>query len=91
MHIFSQLHALSTAVTSSAIARRDSWPNVTIRHFDVRAREAEALTGVELIVFSPIVTDSNRAGWEEYAWTHQNWIEEDLSYHPEEHVHPGMR
>jgi class 3 adenylate cyclase len=57
----------------------------------VRAREAEALTGVELIVFSPIVTDSNRAGWEEYAWTHQNWIDEDISYHPDYTVHPGTR
>jgi hypothetical protein len=88
-HIFSQIHTLSTAITSTAISEEMVWPNVTMRHFDLRAREAEELTGVELIVFSPIVTDSNRAGWEEYAWTHQQWIEEDLKYRADEDVHPG--
>jgi len=88
--IFGQLHGLSTTITSFALSANETWPNVTLPHFDLRAREAEEISGIELIVFSPVVTKENRKGWEEYAWTHQNWIDEDLLYHDGgEDLHPG--
>lgn len=88
--IFGQMHGLSTTMTSFAERSNMTWPNVTLPHFDIRAKEAEDLTGMELIVFSPIVTVSNKAGWEDYAWKHQDWISEDLKYHEGgEDLHPG--
>jgi len=83
-NIFGQLRNLATAVTSHAIEANETWPNVTLPHFDLRAREAEELSGLELIVFSPLVTEANRAGWEEYAWQHQDWIAEDLNLYDDQ-------
>jgi len=87
--IFGQLHVLSTTVTSLTMSKNMAWPNVTIPHFDLRAREAEDLSGLELIVFSPVVTQEEKAGWEQYAWEHQDWIAEDLLYHGNDSLHPG--
>jgi hypothetical protein len=66
-----------------------AWPNVTFPHFDRLAREAEALTGIELLIFSPIVPHDEKDGWEEYAWKHQDWIRSDLKLVGAEDVEPG--
>ena len=86
--IFGQMHSLSTTVTSFGTSSKVVWPNATLPHFDLRAKEAEELTGMELIVFSPVVLERELLGWEQYAWEHQSWIEEDLKYH-REIEHPG--
>jgi hypothetical protein len=67
-------------MTSYVVSSNLSWPFVTLRHFDLRAVDAEQLSGAELIVFSPIVGKHHKEAWEEYAWDHQGWIQEDIYY-----------
>lgn len=87
--IVGQVKSLSIAVTSAAITNGMVWPNVTVSHFDRQAREAEALTGIELLVFSPIVPYEEKEGWEAYAWDHQSWIQEDLMLLGDDTIDPG--
>jgi len=36
------------------------------------------ISGIELILFTPIVTEATKAGWEEYAENNQGWVEEGI-------------
>lgn len=87
--IMGQLHTLATATTSYANASGLAWPNVSVPHFDIRTGEAEDLSGIELIVFSPIVAPSQLSQWEAYAWEHQDWIAEALLTRGWNTVHAG--
>lgn len=73
-----QVHSLSVMVTSIAMSNNATWPYVSVPHFARRAREAEELTGIELLLFAPIVPHDEREDWERYAWEHQVWIDQDL-------------
>jgi hypothetical protein len=87
--IASQVKSLGTTLTSVALTKEMTWPNVSMPHFDLHAREAEELTGIELLVFSPIVPYEEKDGWEEYAWENQGWIQEDLDLLGAQGVDPG--
>jgi hypothetical protein len=87
--IAGQVKSLSLSATSVALSHDMAWPNVTFPHFDRQAREAEDLTGIELLIFSPIVPYDEKDGWEEYAWEHQDWIRNDLKLAGAQDVEPG--
>lgn len=50
---------------------------MTVPHFDLRTQEIANLTGAEMLVFVPLVEQSNRVGFVEYADGKQDWIAED--------------
>ena len=76
--IFGQLRSLATAITGHAIDHNQTWPYVTVSHFDIRAQEAGAVAGSELILFAPIIDGPDAEKWAEYAVEKQDWIYEDL-------------
>ena len=79
--IFGQLRSLATAITSVAIdSNMDSFPNVTIPHFDLRAQEIQDLTGIEMIAFVPFVEAEKKDGFVSYTQAHQSWIQQDYEY-----------
>ena len=79
-NIFGIIHSLSTALTAYARGDAIAWPNVTLPNFDIRATEAEGLTGVKVLAFAPLVSESNLKGWEAYAWANQGFIADDWSF-----------
>jgi hypothetical protein len=50
---------------------------VTIGHFDIRAQEIAEFTGVDMVLFLPVVEQSYRSQWESHAIESQGWIVED--------------
>lgn len=46
-------------------------------HFDFRAKEAEELSGIDLIVYASLVRKGQEEAWEAYAWENQGYIEEE--------------
>ena len=78
--IFGIIHSLATALTAHARGDAIAWPNVTLPNFDIRATETEGLTGVKVLAFAPLVSESNLKGWEAYAWENQGFIAEDWSF-----------
>ena len=75
---FGQLQTLATVITSIAYdSKEGGFPNVTIPHFDLRAKEIAALTGAEMIMFAPFVENESKTGWEEYKQNNRWWIDQD--------------
>ena len=77
--MFGQFQTLATAITSHAVDSNGtkSFPNVIIPHFDLRSQEIVDLTGAEMIMFVPLVENSNRQGWEKFANDNLWWIAQD--------------
>jgi hypothetical protein len=76
--IFGQIKGLATSITSHALALNQSWPFVTLPHFDIQTSQAGILAGSELIIFAPIVNEEDVHQWEQYAVGHQDWMVEDM-------------
>lgn len=78
---FGQLRTLATAITSVAVDSADqTFPCLTIPHFDLRAREITELTGVEMIAFLPFVQAEDRQKWIDYSNNNSWWIDQDYDY-----------
>jgi len=74
-----KLKTVSNTITSYSKSIGAPWPNVTLPNFDIRTTDSfETLSGAEVFIFSPIVAKENLPGYEQYAWDHQDWIQEDL-------------
>ena len=79
--IFGEVKVLSVTLTSHSLAN-GAFPEVTISRFDHRAQEASTLSGSDLLLYyAPIVKESQRESWEQYAWENQGWIYEDWLFH----------
>lgn len=80
---FGQLKSLSTAITSvSQDSETESFPSVSVPHFDLRAREIADLTGIEMVLFVPFVngTAQDKREWETFELANQDWILQDYAY-----------
>lgn len=85
--MFDELWDLSKSITSHTLDAQMSWPNCTMPHFDIQAREQKPQTKIpfrdppgEFVGFAPFVTPENQPGWESYAVEHQDWIAQDYAY-----------
>ncbi|CAB9527019.1 Receptor-type guanylate cyclase gcy [Seminavis robusta] len=85
------LRNLATAITSQVVDNEQAtFPFVTIPHFDLRTQEIADLTGIEMILFVPFVTQQDAKtssqeqqahdDWETYTMEHQDWILQDYNY-----------
>jgi hypothetical protein len=70
---------LSKAITAEAIEMNSSFPFATVPMFEVYAETARVQSGIEMFVFSPVVTKDNVPDWEEYSVANQGWIETSRS------------
>jgi hypothetical protein len=79
---FSMLESFSKTMTSLALVANESWPLITLPHFEIRATDYLALSGSQQIALAPIVNDANREDWEAYTVARQEWIKDglDLEY-----------
>ena len=85
--MFEDLWDLSKSITSHTLDAQMTWPNCTVPHFDIRAREKKPQTKIpfrdppgEFVAFAPFVTPETQAGWEAYAVEHQDWVAQDYNY-----------
>lgn len=76
------LESLSKTVTSLSLFANESWPLVSLPHFEIRASDYLDISGAQQIAFAPVVKDINREGWEAYTVANQGWIQDglDLEY-----------
>jgi len=66
------IDALSTMITLYALNTGSKFPNVTIPNFEMLGSNSRIISGGVFISFGLLVTDDQRAGWEEYARQNQN-------------------
>lgn len=65
-------------MTAMAVTEELTFPQVTMTHFGLRAKEIADLTGAELILFVPFVEQRTKQSYEQYAVENQYWIEQDI-------------
>lgn len=84
------LHQLTTSIASLAAATNQEWPNVIIHDFEERALAAITTMGGAALAMAPIVTEANRAEWENFtAYYAYDWLMQSLAYQAEfEQAHP---
>jgi hypothetical protein len=87
---------LNTAMSFSAMytskyGAEDSWPNVTMPHFQEQARGQLAIADGIAISFNPIITSETKAGWEAHAVESVNILgEEKVVERVKEGIRPNM-
>lgn len=74
---------LSESITEYAETSNETFPFVTIDIFETLARHVREQSGIESLVYSPIVRDRDRSSWEDYSVRHQQWIQDSIhQYQP---------
>ena len=74
---------LAESITTYAEANNETFPFVTVDIFETLARHSREQSGIESLVYSPIVRDRDRAAWEQYSVDKQGWIQQSIrQFHP---------
>ena len=76
--MFEELWDMGKSITSHALYANLTWPNVTLPHFDIKARDERSR--IEFVGFAPFVKPEDKVGWESYSVENQNWIAQDYEY-----------
>lgn len=69
---------LVETITAYAALQNETFPFVTIDIFETLGRHAREQSGIESLVYSPIVRDEVRETWENYSVAHQGWIQQSI-------------
>ena len=76
--IFSQIESLATSITSHALDANETFPRVTLPHFDLKTQQLSSVAGADLIFYAPILEEKDREDWEQYAFENQDWMVQDM-------------
>jgi hypothetical protein len=70
------INSMATAITSYALDTKQTFPFVTIPHFEIRGSDLRVQADAAIIHWMPLVTDETRIAWEEYALAERYQIDE---------------
>jgi hypothetical protein len=70
------MKSAALAVSGAAIAANATFPYVTVPTFEILGQTTRAQSGIEFLLFTPLVDDTTRSHWEQYSDNNQWWIEE---------------
>lgn len=74
------LGVLSLIISSWSSNAGTIFPNFTLPDFEQFATGTRSLTKASLVLYSPLVEDADRLGWETYSSANHNWINTSLSF-----------
>lgn len=72
------LNIFSLIISSWSSNAGSNFPNFTLPDFEQFAVGTRTLTNCKLLVYSPMVEDADRQGWEAYSVANQDWIATSL-------------
>ena len=64
----------TTSTSSSSSSSSSLFPFVTVNAFELIGQYARELSGLELVLFAPLVQPDQLEAWHDYAWTNQDWM-----------------
>ncbi|KAL3938715.1 MAG: hypothetical protein SGBAC_006428 [Bacillariaceae sp.] len=79
-NVVTLLSILSLIISSWSSNAGTNFPNFTLPDFDQFAAGTRSLTKAALLVYSPLVADADRAGWEAYSVENQGWVDTSLAF-----------
>jgi hypothetical protein len=68
------INSMATAITSHALDSKQTFPLVTIPHFEMRGSDVRVQADAPTIHWMPLVTDDTRVAWEDYTLANRNQI-----------------
>jgi hypothetical protein len=68
------INSMATAITSHALETKQTFPLVTIPHFEIRGSDLRVQADAPIIHWMPLVTDDTRVAWEDYALANRHQI-----------------
>ena len=74
--MFQAFRTCSEAVTSAAVFTNSTFPFVTVPNFEVVGAATRTQSGIELLLWLPIVEDNELEEWLKYSADNQGWIGE---------------
>jgi hypothetical protein len=75
------ISALALAATAQGVDLSRRWPFVTLSSFQRRSLTARSLSNVLFVSIAPLVTDADKAAWEDFAVGEDaTWIQEGYDY-----------
>ena len=66
------ISGLAVAASAQSVDYNSEWPFLTLSNFQQRAGNARTLSQALYVSLNPIVTEENRAKWEEYVLSNSN-------------------
>jgi hypothetical protein len=89
------INSMATAITSYAIDANQTFPFVTIPHFEIRGSDLRVQADAAIIRWMPLVTDETRVDWEDYALANRYQVdksfEEDAKQREKQDDEFGLR
>ncbi|KAL7562532.1 hypothetical protein ACA910_008238 [Epithemia clementina (nom. ined.)] len=70
----------SGLITNAALLSSATFPLVTVPNFEVLGYHARVVTGVEMVMFTPIVNAKNVDDWNKYSVENKGWIKAGRDY-----------
>lgn len=61
------MDALSVSYTSYALTSGNSFPNITLPHYEIKGANTRIISHGFITHFFPVISNEDRRGWEEYA------------------------
>ncbi|KAL3937662.1 MAG: hypothetical protein SGBAC_007278 [Bacillariaceae sp.] len=77
---FIQLRSATMEVTSLSSQGSASAPNLMMNNYDRRALDITNATGMDMVLYVPLVETSEKAAFESFAVQAQGWIAQDMFY-----------
>jgi hypothetical protein len=72
------INSMATAITSYTLDTKQTFPFVTIPHFEIRGSDLRVQADAAIIHWTPLVTDETRVAWEDYALAERYQIDESF-------------
>lgn len=88
--VLKSTQSLSRTITTSAIAADQTFPFVTLPHFEVYGGEAREAANAQLVALAPRVTTAQLELWGAYSQSHQEWITKGLVHENSNVTNPGL-
>jgi hypothetical protein len=72
------INSMATGITSYALDTKQTFPFVTIPHFEIRGSDLRIQADAVILNWMPLVTDETRVAWEEYALANRYQADESF-------------
>lgn len=71
---------IARTVSGAAASTNSSFPNVTVPFFEITGYTARHEAYLNMVAYTPVVTESERAAWQAYAVDNMDWIEQSRMF-----------
>jgi hypothetical protein len=85
------LETLAAALTSHSLSSGNKFPNVTLPNWEIHSANTRILAETLAMLWTPLVTDENREGWEAYAAANYGWLGQSFLSEEEQRVRQDAR